>query len=218
MRALQCPCQVVLRVTCQRACLPSAQTAVGEKSCRRGARQTQDCAVDAEVHGDRTGRRAEERLQAALRDVKARPECPGDEGDGKGNAAVVSEALEALQSYLSSVLARDLGALGRQETEGGGGSKLAGVRDWCRGELRHRSLARLQQAAEQRDESNPFAAHACLLHAYLALISSCRHSCVPNALAVCATSPPSLPPVLACCLPCGSLVLLDRRVGVFPRL
>ena len=176
-------------------CLPCAQTAVGEKSCGGGARQTQDCAVGAEVHCDRTGRREGARLQAALRDAPARPECADDEGDGKGNGAVVSEALEALQWYLSSVLARDLCALGRQETGGGGGSK--GVGDWCRGELRHRSLARLQQAAEQRDESNPFAAHACLLHVYLPLISSCRHSCVPNALAVCATSHPSSPPVRA---------------------
>ena len=212
VRASKCACTANCvhsraRVTC--LCLPCAQTAVGDKSCGGGARQTQDCAEGAEVHGDRTGRREGERREAALCDGRARPECPDGHGDCKGNdckgneavvsealEAVVSEALEALQSYLSSVLARDLCALGRKETGGGAGSKGTGVGDWCRGELRHRSLARLQQAAEQRDESNPFAAHACLLHAYLPLISSCRHSCVPNALAVCATSPPSSPPVL----------------------
>jgi len=196
-----------------------------------GAPQGQDAAAVAGEDSSTVSEVVRGRREHGAQDDAAR-RGSGNEIDAGGGGGVVSEALEALDSYLVSVLMPDLSALACQESVGGrpasvgcrerggkgggrsivfqdsgdsgggkgGGRGVVGIgdicRDMCRGELRYRSVARLQQAAQQRDESNPFAPHASLLFAYLPLISACQHSCVPNAIAVAAVSPP---PCLTAC-------------------
>ena len=193
-----------------------------------GAPEGKDDAAVAEVDSSAVREVVQGRREHGAQDAAA---CrgSGNRVDAGGGEGVVSEALEALDSYLISVLTPDLSALACQESVGGrpasvgcrerggkgggrsivfqdsgdsgggkgGGRGVVGIgdicRDMCRGELRYRSLARLHQAAQQRDDSNPFAPHASLLHAYLPLISACQHSCVPNAIVVAAVSLPALP-------------------------
>ena len=172
-----------------------------------GAPEGKDDAAVAEVDSSAVREVVQGRREHGAQDAAA---CrgSGNRVDAGGGEGVVSEALEALDSYLVSVLTPDLSALACQESVGtrltsvgcpesgggkGGGKGIVDIRDMCRGELRYRSLARLHQAAQQRDDSNPFAPHASLLHAYLPLISACQHSCVPNAIVVAAVSLPALP-------------------------
>lgn len=183
---------------------------LGKKGTSHAAHKVEDGQVVAGVDGTTVseGRSTVEGKHEHGAQGAAARRGSGTEGDGKGVEGMVSEALEALDSYLTSVLMPDLSALARHESgagqESGGGKGGTGVvdrrhiprdillkiiPDMCRGDLRYRSVARLQQAAQMRDESNPFGAHGCLLHAYLPLISACQHSCIPNALAVAAVRP-----------------------------